>query len=143
MGQVRMKDACQQRCVKLLEQLNGKYSTWELWNDFITMTACAYANVAPNPKREEREKMYLQIAAKYTAGELDTFAEILAEVVKGMEADPAQDFLGELFMQLGLGSKWHGAWAIFHTVPCVRVDVKDNIGRPTGRGQGARIYRRE
>lgn len=52
--------------------------------------------------------MYLDRAQKYSKAELDVFGQMLAEVVMDMEREPDQDFLGELFMSLGLGNEWKG-----------------------------------
>ena len=98
----------QAQIVKLLSGLNGRYSKWVIWQDFIQMFAISIANAFPGPHREEREQKYLDIAKKYSKEELDKIAEMMALVVLGMEENPDQDFLGELFMQLELGSNWHG-----------------------------------
>lgn len=105
---VRTQGKEQAQIVKLLNGLNGRYSKWVIWQDFIQMFAISIANAFPGPHREEREQKYLDIAKKYSKEELDKIAEIIALVVLGMEENPDQDFLGELFMQLELGSNWHG-----------------------------------
>ena len=105
---VRTQGKEQAQIVKLLNGLNGRYSKWVIWQDFIQMFAISIANAFPGPHREEREQKYLDIAKKYSKEELDKIAEMMALVVLGMEENPDQDFLGELFMQLELGSNWHG-----------------------------------
>ncbi len=105
---VRTQGKEQSQIVKLLNGLNGRYSKWVIWQDFIQMFAISTANVFPGPHREEREQRYLDIAKKYDKKELEKFAEMMGLVVLGMESNPDQDFLGELFMQLELGSNWHG-----------------------------------
>ncbi len=105
---VRTRGQQQADIVKLLNRLNGRYSKWEIWQDFITMFATSIANVFPGPLRESREKKYIETARKYSKGEMDAMAEMMALVVIGMEDNPDQDFLGELFMALELGSHWHG-----------------------------------
>lgn len=105
---VRTRGGKQQEIVKLVNRLDGKYSKWQIWNDFILMFATAIANTLPNPHREHREKMYLETAKKYSKGELDTMAEMMALVVIGMEENPDQDFLGELYMAMDMGNQWTG-----------------------------------
>ena len=105
---VRTRDGKQQEIVRLVNKLQGKYSKWQIWQDFIQMFAISIANVMPHPNREAREKMYLETARKYSKGELDVIAEMMARVVEGMEENPDQDFLGELFMSMDLGSNWAG-----------------------------------
>lgn len=105
---VRTRGQQQAQTVKLLRSLEGRYMLWNIWQDFIQLFAISISNVFPGPHREAREKRYLEIAKKYSKEELDKFAELMAQVVIGMEENPDQDFLGELFMAMELGSNWHG-----------------------------------
>lgn len=105
---VRMRGSEQQEIVKLVGRMEGRYSKWQVWQDFILMFATSIANVFPGPHREHREKMYLDTAKKYSKQELENIAHMMALVVMGMEKDPDQDFLGELFMAMELGSNWAG-----------------------------------
>lgn len=105
---VRTRGGNQQEIVKLINRLDGKYSKWHIWNDFILMFATSIANVFPSPHREHREKMYMETAKKYSKGELDIMAEMMALVVTGMEENPDQDFLGELYMCMDMGNQWTG-----------------------------------
>lgn len=105
---VRTRGQQQAQTVKLLRSLEGRYMLWNIWQDFIQLFAISISNVFPGPHREAREKRYLGIAKKYSKEELDKFAELMAQVVIGMEGNPDQDFLGELFMAMELGSNWHG-----------------------------------
>ena len=105
---VRTRGGNQQEIVKLINRLDGKYSKWHIWNDFILMFATSIANVFPSPHREHREKMYMETAKKYSKGELDIMAEMMALVVTGMEDNPDQDFLGELYMCMDMGNQWTG-----------------------------------
>lgn len=103
---VRRED--QKSIVKMMESLTGRFSLWEIWQDFIVMFAISIANTVDTPFRESREQTYLQRARKYSKRELDTFAEMLAEVVIALDNNTDQDFLGELFMALELGNEWKG-----------------------------------
>ena len=105
---VRTRGGNQQEIVKLINRLDGKYSKWHIWNDFILMFATSIANVFPSPHREHREKLYMETAKKYSKGELDIMAEMMALVVTGMENNPDQDFLGELYMCMDMGNQWTG-----------------------------------
>ena len=105
---VRTKNDRQQEIVKLINRLDGKYSKWHIWNDFILMFATSIANVFPAPHRKHREKLYMETAKKYSKGELDIMAEMMALVVTGMEDNPDQDFLGELHMCMDMGNQWTG-----------------------------------
>ena len=48
---VRTRGGNQQEIVKLINRLDGKYSKWQIWNDFILMFATSIANVFPSPHR--------------------------------------------------------------------------------------------
>ena len=88
---IRAKNEYQQNIVKMLNSLAGRYSRWTVWQDFITMAAVAICNSVPHPHREVREKLYMH-----------------AGITMGIEANPQQDFLGELFMALDMGNEWRG-----------------------------------
>lgn len=105
---IRLRDQSQKSVVKLIDSLCGRYSRWEVWQDFIIMSAISISNVVDGSHRDSREKQYLDRAAKYSEKELETFSQMLAEVTNAMEQNPDQDFLGELFMALDLGNEWKG-----------------------------------
>jgi len=104
----RLRNADQSEIVKVFNRFSGKYSRWELWSDFITLTACTISNAVDVSHREKREKLYMTVAGKYTKQELDRFAEILARLVDAYDSDPDQDLLGELYMALELGNDNNG-----------------------------------
>lgn len=72
------------------------------------MSAISIANVVQSPYREQRERMYLDRARKYSSDELKCIAQMFREVVSEMENNPEQDMLGDLFMMLGLRNEWKG-----------------------------------
>ena len=94
--------------VKLFNKLTGARQLWELWQDGITMFALSISNTVDHRFRDKREQEYIEIAHKYSKGEMQVFVEIFSEIVNQLEADQEQDFLGDLYMQLDLGSHWHG-----------------------------------
>lgn len=98
----------QKNIVRFIEGLSGKYSRWDIWQDFIIMSAIAIANTMGDPQVKAREGIYRSRAEKYSTKELEVFADMLFEVVAELERDQEQDFLGELFMALGLGNEWKG-----------------------------------
>lgn len=104
----RVRGEGQKTIVRLMESLTGRHSGWEVWQDFIIMSAISIANAIGGPHREAREKEYLTRAGKYTAKEIEVFAQMLYEVSADLDRNPDQDFLGELFMALDLGNEWKG-----------------------------------
>ena len=105
---VRTKNEHQQNIVKMLNGLAGRYARWTVWQDFITMAAICIANTVNSKWREEREARYRSVAEKYHSMELDIFAKMITEVTLGLNENPEQDFLGELFMALDMGNEWRG-----------------------------------
>ena len=104
----KVRGEAQKEIVNLMEDMVGKYSGWQIWQDFIIMSAISIANAIGGPYREEREKEYLSHAQKYSEREIEIFAQMLSKVADAMEQNPDQDFLGELFMALDLANEWHG-----------------------------------
>lgn len=94
--------------VKMYNSLCGAHQLWELWQDSMTMFALSISNTVDSRFREKRESAYMDIAHKYTKDEMQVFPQILGEIVMQLEAEPEQDLLGDLYMQLDLGSHWHG-----------------------------------
>lgn len=99
------------------ENLCSSRSSWEVWADFITATACAIANAGTDRNSEifqKREEEYEQCVQRL--GSAETAAEMFAMVTMALEENPEQDFLGGLFMRLNLGNHWKGQ---FFTPYCV------------------------
>ena len=48
----------QKNIVRFIEGLSGKYSRWDIWQDFIIMSAIAIANTMGGPHAKAREEMY-------------------------------------------------------------------------------------
>ena len=105
---IRLRGESQKNIVKLLDSLSGRYSRWEIWQDFIIMSAISIANALGGPHKEAREREYMNHATRYSDRELGCFSQMLFEITEEMERNPDQDFLGELFMALGLGNEWKG-----------------------------------
>ncbi len=94
--------------IKLYNSMLGTHQMWELWQDSMTMFGCAVSNSVDGRFRKEREEQYLRIIGKYTPEEAKRFPEIFGEITNQIEKEPEQDFLGDLYMTLELGSHWHG-----------------------------------
>ena len=94
--------------VKLFGKLTGARQLWELWEDTMIMFATMISNAVDKRFYDKREEMFKNVASKYSEKEIQIFLQIFAEIVNQLEAEPEQDFLGDLYMQLDLGSHWHG-----------------------------------
>ena len=86
----------------------GSYSRWDIWQDFIIMSAIAIANTMGGPQAKAREEMYRSRAEKYSAKELEVFADMLFEVVAELERDQEQDFLVSFLWRSASGNEWKG-----------------------------------
>lgn len=104
----RVRGEAQKNIVKAFESLCGRHSRWNVWADWITMSAIAISNRVDLVHREEREKTYRKIQEKYTAPEMQTMAEMLGQVVMALDENQDQDLLGELYMTLELGNDHAG-----------------------------------
>ena len=99
-----VRDPHQKKIVELFSRFDGSKNRRKIFEDFITVSAISISNAVDKTHSEEREKRYLQIVGQYQKDELDTFAQMLAEVTLGMEENPSQDFLGEMYMNLNFGN---------------------------------------
>ena len=101
-----VRGEAQKELVRKFEVFSSKgRSRWQVWSDWITVSAIAVSNATDQSHFEEREKQYLSIAGKYTRPEMEAFTEMFALLVVALEENSNQDFLGELYMCLGLGNE--------------------------------------
>ncbi|XBX07592.1 N-6 DNA methylase [Enterocloster clostridioformis] len=103
-----MKKKRDKEFIALFDRLTGKRSKWEVWNDFLTMAAIAFANVMPTYERAEREQRYLSVICSYDIKEQEIFPRLLSVVTMALEENPKQDFLGELYISLNLNQHQKG-----------------------------------
>jgi len=93
--------------LKTFRSLTNRWRSWDIWTDFITLVACTISNSVDKLHFEKREKTYLRIIRKYNKQEQELFPKLFAYVVKALEENPEQDFLGDIYTELGLNSKEH------------------------------------
>ena len=110
--------------VKLFNTLTGARQLWELWEDAVIMFATMLSNAVDKRFYDKREELFKSVAGKYTEKEIQTFLQIFAEIVNQLEAEPEQDFLGDLYMQLDLGSHWHGQFFTPYNVCKMMADLQ-------------------
>lgn len=92
----------------LMDQFAFRYSRWQVWNDFLSLSAISMANVVPTPEKEEREEKYHSIISSYRKEEQEIFPQMLSLVVLALEENPEQDFLGSLYHHLELHQEQKG-----------------------------------
>lgn len=105
----RLRTDHQKSIAKTFEGLlrSGRHSRWTVWCDFVALAACSLS-LADLRQREDRERLYSEVAKKYTQDELQRFSEMFGEVVLALDEEPEQDLLGELYMRLELGNHYNG-----------------------------------
>lgn len=94
--------------LKLFDQLTYSRSAWQVWEDLMTVMACSICNAVDRRKEpfERREKQYERSIK--SLGGAGIPAQMFNIVTRALEENPNQDFLGQLYMNLNLGSHWHG-----------------------------------
>lgn len=93
--------------IKLIQQNSYRHDSWTIFSDFVELSAISISNAVDWAQRDGREARYMEIIGKYNKEEACRFAQMLAELVMEMERAPT-DVLGEVFMEMDLGNKWHG-----------------------------------
>lgn len=93
--------------LKTFRSLTNRWRSWDIWTDFVTMVACTISNSVDKLHFDEREKTYLRIIKKYNKQERELFPQLFAYVVAALEENPEQDFLGDIYTELGLNSQEH------------------------------------
>lgn len=83
-------------------------SSWQVWSDFITVVAIALANSVDRESglHDKREREYEDCIKRL--GGMEVPAEMLGLITMALADNPEQDFLGSMFMKLGLGNHWKG-----------------------------------
>ena len=104
----QLRDDQQKEFIRIFDQACRRHNRWTVWADFVVMVAISISNTVDKSNVKGREKTYISLAAKYEKAELECFCRMFAEVIHGINENPDQDFLGELFMRLELGNDHNG-----------------------------------
>ena len=103
-----LKHPSQKAFVKIFNEACQRHNRWTVWSDFVVMAAISISNTVDKSHAGERENIYTTLAGKYNKNELDCFCRMFTEFVTGVDVCPDQDYLGEIFMSLGLGNDHNG-----------------------------------
>lgn len=88
--------------------LTARYGRYQVWSDFITMTACSISNSCDKRFFAEREALYMASVGRYEKSDAEKFVEMFSIVVQALSDNPEQDFLGDIFSSLNLHNEWRG-----------------------------------
>lgn len=94
----------------VFDKFSYRYSKWEVWNDFLYLSAASMANVVKTDEWEEREKRYLEIIQKYPEEYRSLFPELFGFIMLGLESNSQQDMLGTLYHRLHLEQQQKGQY---------------------------------
>ena len=108
MSAVTVRGADAKAFVKCFNSICQWNNGWDRWNDMVNLFAIEIANAVDLNHREKRNETYKRIAAKYKPEEFRQFGELFTILVESLERNPFQDFLGQMYMELDMGSKSHG-----------------------------------
>lgn len=89
---------------KIIQGMSGKYSRYNIFMDFINLTAWTISNGVDKTNFDEREAKYMQVISKYTREEADKFAEMFALMIMAYERQMG-DFIGELYMTMEFSNR--------------------------------------
>lgn len=96
--------------IKSIASLSGKYTPYQIFTDWVTLTALAIQNscdIFKGKMYRVREEQYCNISQKYTDGELKTLADMTGALAIVLE-NRFGDILGDIYMRSGCGSKYTG-----------------------------------
>ena len=95
--------------IKMITEMSGKYSAYEIFTDWIRCGAIAINNscqLIHDKVWTEREQMYMDTMRKYTKEEQRKLSQMFAMLAETLE-EPS-DVLGQVYMESGMGSKAAG-----------------------------------
>lgn len=122
---VRFRKESHTEFYKVFSRMCQIRSSWEVWADFVAMTALTIANAfdREGPTHDEREQEYIRTIKRYSKREQEGFPKLFALTVEALEAEPEQDFLGEMFMGLDFGNHWKGQFFTPYNVCRLMADM--------------------
>src|ERR1039458_402936 len=95
--------------VKMIDGLRYRHNVWQVFSDFLEMSAISLSNGVDRAQFDKREERYLQILKGYQPEELAKLPEMLAALVLDLEHEPS-DVLGRAFHDLELHNHWPGQY---------------------------------
>lgn len=93
-----------------IQKMAGKRTPYQIFSDWITMTAIAIQNqctMIQDKVFEDREDLYRTIAKRYDTGEIKNMADMTGALAILLDTKLC-DKLGEIYMKTGCGNKYTG-----------------------------------
>ena len=95
----------QKKFVGILDNLRPSKHTYEVFNDFLILSAASLYNAWKKDPAIEEE--YLQIANQYKKEEIEKHCQLLSITIDALE-ETGEDFLGEIFTTIEMNNKRTG-----------------------------------
>lgn len=92
---------------KLINSMRYQYGVYQVFDNFLELSAIALSNSVDYHYRKKREERYLDVIKTYKDSEIHIFPELMGLLVEALEEQP-DDYLGRLFMELELFDHWKG-----------------------------------
>ena len=112
-----------------IDNMAGKYSPYQVFTDWITLSAIAIQNSCTIFHDEiylAREELYMNIANKYSKDDMTRFADMLGALALTLEEE-IKDVLGYVYMKSGCGSKNTGQFFTpYHLAYLTAKSIIDN-----------------
>lgn len=114
--------------VKLFSELTGSRSLYQVFCDCIEMYAISIQNSFKVGKEYyDNERRYKDIVSLYSQDEVSVIMQIFALITDMLIEDPFRDLLGELYMQLNMGSDALGQFFTPYSVACLNAQVGSDV----------------
>jgi hypothetical protein len=102
----------QKEIIKLIKQASYSRSTYQVFNDWLEMSAISISNSMDFTHREEREARYLDLINAYEPRHQQLFHQMLGHLIEALhektETTGPEDVLGPIFHELELHNKYKG-----------------------------------
>lgn len=122
--------------IKLVNQASHRVNPNKFLSDTFECGAIAVSNQFDFPKAEQREERYKQIMHAYEPKERELMAEAFAKIyalLSSVVYDDGKfnDWLGELFMQTGIGNKHNGQFFTPYHISnfCAKASIDESVVR--------------
>ena len=112
-----------QEFISIIQDLDRSKSIENVFRDFLALSTCTL--LQPFYRSSEIEQKYMQIVKSYTREQAVKFSKLLAFLVEGLE-QKYQDFLGQVFMELGFGNARKGQFFTPYSVSKLMAEI--NVG---------------
>lgn len=106
-----LPDSCKEIC-SALQKVTSRHAMYQVFEDWLAMSACAISNSVDKLHYEKREEQYLEIVKRYNKEEVDAIVKCFATLINTLQHNYTtvgfKDVLGDTFHALGMHNKYTG-----------------------------------